>query len=714
MSKIKQWSVSVLGNKPYRQVKDTDFYTSDTDANLAIELTDAGLNPDTATVTISNKDDGSVVSEPYPVENNKLTFPMYTEERDAIAHAGAWEVQIIYAFEGKDYTSAVMSFRVGGALLDKSEPRLEVIDSWTTLKKQAELMLRDYKQDISDMHGRIDAIITTPVDGVNAEEIIDARDGEDSLGAKIRSMDDERERVEDKSDRKHAQLDKELSSHKQATSGININQEATQEVEGRRVVSLPETTGEGHGNFGMQGLTATNLIENGGFRDGLDGWASSGIDENFNVTTGGGLVHSKTSARYAYYYNTESVNFSENDKLYINLLVKCEIEEPWVQFRGNNNRKTIIREGLPNGINNLSSVIKLESDDTQVGINIYSDSGEEGYEFSLGKIKVINLTQTFGTGNEPTKEECDKIFVNYFEGTQSVNGNVRVSTDQSTLYLNAPKLRSLPNGIADEIRPDGRGGYEVVRRVGSFNVNEVSYSDYWEDIFSYATLRIGKVSDYAYDVGQFNNMVFINNNLTIVGGGSTFTNSNPIHQRSTDDTIHVGVDVNYFVSMGYTKDNKGAKDYVTDYPSTLLYELAEPTINPLNTSGELITRPNGTVYIEDVIADVATYADKITVEQPIKELDQLSVVDYETGVEQELDVTDAVIAEGKLSFTHPELSNGDIVFFDCYLDIESTDGLATIEHYDSRYTIKDSVTGDFYKWKIGIADGEPSIKLEEL
>lgn len=63
MSKIKQWSVSVLGNKPYRSVKNMDFYTSDTDANLVIELTDAGLNPDTATVTISNKDDGSLVSE---------------------------------------------------------------------------------------------------------------------------------------------------------------------------------------------------------------------------------------------------------------------------------------------------------------------------------------------------------------------------------------------------------------------------------------------------------------------------------------------------------------------------------------------------------------------------------------------------------------------------------------------------------------------------
>ena len=47
-------------------------------------------------------------------------------------------------------------------------------------------------------------------------------------------------------------------------------------------------------------------------------------------------------------------------------------------------------------------------------------------------------------------------------------------------------------------------------------------------------------------------------------------------------------------------------------------------------------------------------------------------------------------------------------------DRESTEGETEIEYYDSRYVIKDSVTGKFYKWHIAVADGVPSIELVEV
>src|SRR5699024_9027657 len=60
-------------------------------------------------------------------------------------------------------------------------------------------------------------------------------------------------------------------------------------------------------------------------------------------------------------------------------------------------------------------------------------TGTEGIRFELtvfipedGEIKLnadnflaIDLTSAFGAGNEPTKEECDKIFANWFDGTKS-------------------------------------------------------------------------------------------------------------------------------------------------------------------------------------------------------------------------------------------------------------------------------------------------------
>jgi hypothetical protein len=73
-----------------------------------------------------------------------------------------------------------------------------------------------------------------------------------------------------------------------------------------------------------------------------------------------------------------------------------------------------------------------------------------------------------------------------------------------------------------------------------------------------------------------------------------------------------------------------------------------------------------------------------------------------------------VIAEDKLSFTHPDLSEGDIVFFEYEYDVESTEGETEVEYYDSRYVIKDSVTDKFYKWNVKVANGTPTIEVVEV
>ena len=53
----------------------------------------------------------------------------------------------------------------------------------------------DKKANRDEVNRRIDLIITTPVDSVSAQEIIDARDGEVSLGEKIRSVNAQLEKV---------------------------------------------------------------------------------------------------------------------------------------------------------------------------------------------------------------------------------------------------------------------------------------------------------------------------------------------------------------------------------------------------------------------------------------------------------------------------------------------------------------------------------------
>ncbi len=59
---------------------------------------------------------------------------------------------------------------------------------------------------------------------------------------------------------------------------------------------------------------------------------------------------------------------------------------------------------------------------------------------------MVNLTQAFGAGNEPTKEQCDLMFSDYFEGRKNFipTGRVRsvgrniADIENSSLFLNTP------------------------------------------------------------------------------------------------------------------------------------------------------------------------------------------------------------------------------------------------------------------------------------
>ena len=124
---------------------------------------------------------------------------------------------------------------------------------------------------------------------------------------------------------------------------------------------------------------------------------------------------------------------------------------------------------------------------------------------------------------------------------------------------------------------------------------------------------------------------------------------------------------------GHFSDLTSAGNYFEG--ATLIYQLAEPVEIPVQVSGTLLSYPSGTVYVENVVADAGLYSDGITVlhqDLPIKSIEKISKIDYETGLETILDASKAVIASDELSFTHPDIKDGDIVFFIYEYDREST------------------------------------------
>jgi len=290
---------------------------------------------------------------------------------------------------------------------------------------------------------------------------------------------------------------------------------------------------------------------------------------------------------------------------------------------------------------------------------------------------------------------------------------------ESTQYIQAKdsegkivELRSLPNGTKDEVRI---GEKKFIQRTKKYVLQAsdiVSASNHPDKGFTIVMTK------------PFTDYVSTHPRDTIDG---TYVLEGYPEQALEADVKFTSANVGY--SYNHSSVNTQVLRIIMPVDTTLaqaqtaltglelIYQLAEPIITPINVSGNLISYPSGTVYVENVVADAGIYTDNMEVlysDLPIKTLEKISKVDFNTGLETELDITAAVIAEDKLSFTHPDLVDGDIVFFTYEYDRESTEGETEIEYYDSRYVIKDSVTGKFYKWKIAVANGTPTIELEEV
>ena len=505
---------------------------------------------------------------------------------------------------------------------------------------------------------------------------------------------------------KVAKVEKELNSIKH----INSNQEATQAAQGYGVVNLPKIAGEGHADFGIKGLTATNLIENGDFSDGTSGWST----ESSNIVVVDGILELNPVQQWGQFSST-AFQINVDNKYYVSAKVKSptRLHVGWLK---------IAVEPRTSGSNmwETHSAIYVSSTNSNNGNFGFIDSSTSDFKTSyFDDLSVINLTETFGAGNEPTKEQCDVIFSNYFEGTQSVQGAMRVKSVGKNLFDKSK--------VKHNIRLSGVGVEES--SIGAF------VSNYIKVIPNTTYIPNHYYGSWQNRVGFFDKN---KNVIKVVNGTYATTPSNceyiringllsDINSKQIEEGTVTTPYEPYTESISYlnakqplrTLPNGVADEIVNGMlikrVSDLGVALVEPITTPIQTSGSLIAYPSGTVYIEQVVADAGMYTtqmDILNTDLPIKTLDKLSKVDYTTGLERSLDVSKAVITAQ--SFTHPDLTMGDIVFFEYYYDLESTNGNASVKYYDSRYTVKDSVTNKVYKWSITIANGVPTITTVEV
>lgn len=521
-------------------------------------------------------------------------------------------------------------------------------------------------------------------------------------------------------------------------NSININQETTNTASGYGTISLPKNSANGGMQVKLEGLTAENLIVNGDFNSS-EGWTTT---PQANIVNGE-LVHTSL-AGFGWSQNFDT---SIGDKIYYGGIVYSltanpandAFDTPFIYFNGTD--KLSNQTSTPLRLSAIGTATKLS---TKITFNSWF-AGNVNHHFD--KIFAINLTETFGAGNEPTKEQCDLMFSDYFEGVKSFvpSGRVR-SVDKNginptALYLTAPELRS--NGtVKDEIRK-GANGYELVKRVGVGTLGEnmlVTFDfNNWEknngvliensntftdtvggkSISNPIPLIVGKmymlsvnIQTTSSNVRIFNNT--IGNYAPILGNNTIFKATNSsigFHATGVGTTTIPFIELREVTSLDVVK--KGST--YTKYGDNVYFTLDTPQIIPISYGGVLNSAENGTVYHEPVIADAGVYGTNMPIlltDYPIATLEE--IIKHENGVDTYLEVSTAVIAPDGLSFTHPDLASGDLVLFTYAFDKESTNGQLTATFYDSNVVKIDTVTGKAYKIEDVVTDGVLTRTLTEV
>jgi uncharacterized protein (TIGR02145 family) len=168
-----------------------------------------------------------------------------------------------------------------------------------------------------------------------------------------------------------------------------------------------------------------NLIVNGDFRNGntnayfanaslVDGWAK--IDPPIGVAAAAGLDAPITLGDI--YYGRTLIKFNTS-------LNKGANKSGWILFR--TEHESAANWGTPNFSERSAGDIitfsnrEVISDARSIRLILSLYHPTEITSASVKDLILINLTQTFGAGNEPNKEQCDLLFTNYFEGTKEVS-----------------------------------------------------------------------------------------------------------------------------------------------------------------------------------------------------------------------------------------------------------------------------------------------------
>lgn len=432
MKKRKTYEISVIDKTYSKTISDeTKFYTSDTALELVFKLKETEYTFESAEIVLLNENDKSLITR--RVVKSDEGF-VYEFEKEIIAHYGEWKAQLMLIENGEAHVSSPIKFRIENDLYTTKPQALSDVVSWVNLKLYAEKLVGEFKQVV-------DAAIAKNVEIENTFKV-----NEQSRQTTFEHEESERNQTFESNEltRKTQELEREnAETNRQSvfdeneairTETFNTN-EATRKAneEARELAENERENAEGqrkidHANRSSEfdgkadKVVIKNLVENGDFSKGFDGWEVKGDVQNIGGRVK--LVRLTGNPLASLSYQDREIFESRNDVYY--MLVQGELINRLSGSDGVMINDTVnvmpvwMLQSQPKGVvSNSSIVFNLSSNNTPY---VYANT-VGGSEYFIDNIIIVNLTKTFGKGNEPTKEEMDELIkvTGYIDSEYALN-----------------------------------------------------------------------------------------------------------------------------------------------------------------------------------------------------------------------------------------------------------------------------------------------------
>ena len=380
---MKHFKVSVIQNTMSKATYDQNiFYTSDSELLLKFELIEKEYSYDTGEILLFNETDKSFVTRGISKVDDGFVYDI---ENDIIPHHGEWTGQLQLVKNGEVYTSKPFQFTIENDLSSVSPPQLIDINSWATLKQSA----IDLIDDMQNVIGEYDKAAT---DFQQAEN----------------------DRIDNEKDRKQAESTRQ-------------NHETTRQIqervdnENQRIIDHEGRSAEFEGKADK--IVFKNLVENGDFSDGLEGWNTHvTMTKYLSVTEGKAHVNLPTNTGSVIWphFNQISKTIPGNKTYYYFEITDMQTNlDSYPAFQ---DRNTILIRFNKNSSYSGIEIIKDNQNLNNLYVNNALQPGQY-LDYKIDNIMMIDLTQTFGAGNEPTKEEMDELIkvTGYIDGEYALN-----------------------------------------------------------------------------------------------------------------------------------------------------------------------------------------------------------------------------------------------------------------------------------------------------